>query len=583
MLGAPRIWAWRGIRRFNLIVAKENLAAQRTPDAARAEQFTAVANLSLKALSGASVQEIMETAVDKVALLLDVEFTKVLERLPDGDVLLLRAGKGWKPQYVAGETTVCAGLDSQAGYTLRQNDPVIVADLRTETRFSGPAILHDHNVVSGVSVVIPGSKRPHGVLGLHSAGPRTFAEHEIQFVQAVANVLATAIERSEADRARADAFAMVQASEERFRAVVQNAVDMVTIVNAEGAIVYDSPPVQRTLGYDPEERRGHNTLEYVHPDDTGVILESLADVTARPGAQVSAQARVRHRDGHWLTVVAAATNMLNNEAINGIVVNWHDVTERVQIQRQVEDLNAELEKRVRQRTAQLEATNSELESFAYSVSHDLRAPLRAMDGYARILLAEADDELSEMAQRYLKRIRHNAQQMDQLIQDLLAFSRLNRQELRKTELQPERLIADALDALEAEQEDRSVAIVVGDLPTVHADPTLLRAVCVNLLSNALKYTRTREPARIEVGVLQQDDQREGEPPVFFVRDNGVGFDMKYADKLFGVFQRLHRAEEYEGTGVGLATVQRIVRRHGGRVWAEGEVDKGAAVYFTLEE
>jgi light-regulated signal transduction histidine kinase (bacteriophytochrome) len=224
--------------------------------------------------------------------------------------------------------------------------------------------------------------------------------------------------------------------------------------------------------------------------------------------------------------------------------------------------------------AELEAVNRDLEAFAYSVSHDLRAPLRAIDGFSRILLADYAPTLSDEPQHYLQLVRQNAQQMGCLIDDLLTFSRLSRQPLNKQSITPTRLVREVWDDLRPEQEGRRVDIVISDLPACRADPTLLKQVFVNLLSNALKFTRQREVAQIEVGC------REGH--VYFVKDNGVGFDMQYAHKLFGVFQRLHRAEEYEGTGVGLAIVQRIIHRHDGRVWAEAEVDKGATFYFTLE-
>lgn len=408
------------------------------------------------------------------------------------------------------------------------------------------------------------------------------ASHALTFESRPARLV---IAQDITERKRADQ--LLRASEERFRAVVQNAMDMVTVIQPDGVITYDSPAVQRVLGYAPEERLGRSAESFTHPDDAPEVQEKLAEVAAKPGAQVTAQLRVRHRNGAWRIVEVTGTNMTHNEALRGIVINWHDVTERVQGQQEIERLNTQLEERVRRRTEQLEAANKELEAFAYSVSHDLRAPLRAMDGFARILLGESADELSDNAQRYLKRIRHNAQQMDQLIQDLLAFSRLNRQEFRRKAVQPDQLVREALANLEEEMEGRQIDILVQPLPQIQADPTLLRVVFANLLSNALKYTRMREPARIEVGVEQPGGEGANSPQggatVFFVRDNGVGFDMKYADKLFGVFQRLHRAEEYEGTGVGLATVQRIVRRHGGRVWVYAAVDQGATVYFTLEE
>jgi signal transduction histidine kinase len=227
-------------------------------------------------------------------------------------------------------------------------------------------------------------------------------------------------------------------------------------------------------------------------------------------------------------------------------------------------------------TAELEAANKELEAFSYSVSHDLRAPLRAIDGFSRILLKEHVPQLTPEAKRYLQLVSDNTQQMGHLIDDLLAFSRLSQQPLNKQTVMTADLVSQCLENLRAEQEGRRVEMAIGDLPSCQADLSLIKQVWTNLLSNALKYTRQREVAHIEIGCKDDGGQR-----IYYVRDNGVGFDMKYADKLFGVFQRLHRAEDYEGTGVGLAIVQRIVHRHGGRVWAEAEVDKGATFYFTI--
>jgi signal transduction histidine kinase len=236
----------------------------------------------------------------------------------------------------------------------------------------------------------------------------------------------------------------------------------------------------------------------------------------------------------------------------------------------------ELEQRVRERTAELEAANRDLEAFSYSVSHDLRAPLRAINGFARILVEEHSADLSAEARDYLQLVCDNAVQMGRLVDDLLAFSRLGRQAVRTQSVSPTGLVRRCLEELHAEQKGRRVEIILPDLPACRADPSLLKQVWLNLLANALKYTRKREQATIEVGCRSEEGQR-----TYFVRDNGVGFDMRYAGKLFGVFQRLHRAEDYEGTGVGLAIVQRIVQRHGGRVWAEAAPDHGATFFFTL--
>jgi signal transduction histidine kinase len=224
----------------------------------------------------------------------------------------------------------------------------------------------------------------------------------------------------------------------------------------------------------------------------------------------------------------------------------------------------------------LAAANKELEAFSYSVSHDLRAPLRSMSGFAKILEEDFGPRLENGGVRYLGLIQKNAEKMGSLIDDLLSFSRLNRQMLTRSLVSPAGLVQETFDSLEAERNGRKIELVVGELPPCQADYNLLRQVFVNLLSNAVKFTRSRPAARIEVGSRSEHGQT-----VYFVRDNGVGFDMLYVDKLFNVFQRLHRVEDYEGTGVGLAIVQRIVARHGGRIWAESALDQGATFCFTL--
>jgi len=233
---------------------------------------------------------------------------------------------------------------------------------------------------------------------------------------------------------------------------------------------------------------------------------------------------------------------------------------------------------VTERTRQLEAANRELEAFSYSVSHDLRAPLRAISGYASILVEDFGSSLPEEGLRFLKRVKENGDHMGHLIDDLLAFSRLGRQALRVQRVHTRAVVDRALAQVAPANDGPKVELVIGDLPDCDSDSALLEQVFVNLLGNAFKYSGKREGARIVVGAEQND---AANPPVFFVKDNGVGFDMQYVDKLFGVFQRLHRNQDFEGTGVGLAIVQRIVSRHGGRVWAEGKVNEGATFYFTL--
>ncbi|MBC8001426.1 MAG: PAS domain-containing sensor histidine kinase, partial [Opitutaceae bacterium] len=236
-----------------------------------------------------------------------------------------------------------------------------------------------------------------------------------------------------------------------------------------------------------------------------------------------------------------------------------------------------LEKRVSERTSQLQAANHELEAFSYSVSHDLRAPLRHVLGFVDLLREEAGPSLSEKSLKHLATISRSAKRMGDLIDDLLAFSRVGNSEMQKAEVNLDQLVRETVADLQAETKERTIVWTIHPLPPVTADRALLRLVLVNLLSNAVKFTGLRAEARIEIGSMPIG---EGET-VIFIHDNGAGFDPRYAGKLFGVFQRLHSNEEFEGTGIGLANVQRIIQRHGGRVWAEGIVDGGATFYFSI--
>jgi light-regulated signal transduction histidine kinase (bacteriophytochrome) len=237
---------------------------------------------------------------------------------------------------------------------------------------------------------------------------------------------------------------------------------------------------------------------------------------------------------------------------------------------------SQLLQQVLRRTHQMESANSELEAFSYSVSHDLRTPLRAIDGFSRLLVEDYEAALPEEAQKYLRRIQHNVKRMDDLINDLLMLSRIGRKMLQVEDVDMNQLVQEVLDDFRADNELKQAEIVVESLPPCKADRSLLKLVWVNLISNAIKYSSKCENPRIEVQHITQHHST-----VYLVKDNGVGFDMRYVEKLFGVFQRLHGANEYEGTGIGLATVRRIIGRHGGTVWAEAELGKGATFYFTI--
>jgi PAS domain S-box-containing protein len=724
----------------------------------RARQQQAVAELGRRGLAETDLQAFMDEAVELTARVLALEYCKVMEFPPGGDRLLLRAGVGWEEGLV-GRATEELGFGSQAGYTLHLDEPVVVEDLRSETRFSTSALLREHGVVSGMSVVIGGSDRHFGVLGAHAGQRRTFTEDDVNFLRAVANVLAAAIERERAEEkqrfladtgallssldyrttlasvarlavptladwcavdvledgsverlavehqdpekvamgmklqeryppdpeaavglpnvlrtGRAEFYAditdeMLQAgarneehlemlremgftsaivvpmnargrtlgaitlvsaesgrryaegdlglaedvarraalavdnarlyeeaqreiaergkvqeefrrSEERFRLLVQNNSDVIAVFDEAGVILYQSPSIESVLGHEPGYGIGETIFDskMAHPDDLTGIRDFLRRVRAKPGANVTVEFRLRHADGSWRSVEVIGKNLLHDPAVKGIIANYRDVTQRKRNEEEIRRLNEGLEQRITERTAQLAETNRELESFSYSVSHDLRSPVRHIGGFAEMLRNRAGSSLDETSLHYLDTILGSVEHAGALIDDLLAFSRMSRIEMRHTVVDMNQLVSLAWNDLVFDTAGRDIVRKVGTLPEVRGDPAMLRLVVGNLLSNAVKYTRARERAVIEVG--STDYERE---TVFFVRDNGVGFDMQYSHRLFGVFQRLHSAGGTKGTGIGLASVRRIVNRHGGRVWAEGRPGRGATFYFSLPQ
>ena len=386
-----------------------------------------------------------------------------------------------------------------------------------------------------------------------------------------------AVLRDISDRKRAEEILRERAS------LLDLTHDTIFVRDMRGTITYWNGGAEALYGWTSQEAIGQNAYELLRK----IFPEPLDEITAKLLRTGRWEGEVKHatRDGTWV-VVASRLSLQRDERGNpsAILETNNDVTERKKAEEALQRSHDELEIKVKERTAELHTTNAELQSvnreleaFAYSVSHDLRAPVRHIAGFTELLQKHANPVLDDKSRRHISMILDSATRMGSLVDDLLAFSRIGRAETQKTTVVLDELVKGVVSEMAPDTQSRKIVWRIGGLPICHGDPAMLRLVFANLLSNAVKFTRTRDPAEIEIGTLNQDPNEV----VVFVKDNGVGFDMKYQNKLFGVFQRLHSQEAFEGTGIGLATVQRIVHRHSGRVWGEGTIENGATFYVAL--
>jgi PAS domain S-box-containing protein len=344
-------------------------------------------------------------------------------------------------------------------------------------------------------------------------------------------------------------------------------IELLAISSYDGVFTQTNPTWQKTLGYDENELHGRKLQEFLHPEDAPATDEIIANIL-KANTSLYFENRFRAKDGtyRWLgwTIAPFAAEGL-------LYIFARDMTERRERENEIRRLNADLE----QRTLSLQLLNQELESFSYSLAHDLRTPLRSISAYSEMMTAGEAGELSAEAQKMVHTIQRNSGRMTQLMDDFLAFFRVARKDVKQESIMMPAVAREAIATVSLDTK-RHIDFKVGALPAAKGDPAMVLQVFVNLISNAVKFTARKEKAEIEIGCLS-----DRSPTVYFVKDNGVGFNMKYYSRLFGVFERLHRREEFDGTGIGLAIVQKIVQRHGGTVWAESVVEHGATFYFTL--
>jgi PAS domain S-box-containing protein len=512
----------------------------------RSAQLQAVIAFGRLALSGATIEQLWTDAMEMMQVYIDVPLVELHLYDPEAQVLRLAAADGWEN---AAQTRDLLQLDSQAGEALRKAQPIVASDVRIDPRFSDKRAFTELGVRAGMCVLMGTREDPLGVISAYTSSPRVFTTNDVRFVESIATIIGEATRTNEQKRRVIE---VLESITDSFASLDPDLI--VTYVNGRMAELYSMPREaivgKHLRGFMPNGPGDENIKYYEEALLTGraVTYESFVPST---------------NDWYEVRIYPSA---------DGLSVYLRDVTARKLGEMRMLELNEELERRVVERTTQLELANKELESFAYSVSHDLRAPLRAIDGFSQALEEDYASLLDGQAMTHLSRVRSAAKRMGDLIDALLKLAHVARQPIVPAPVDLSAIAESFASDLRSIEPDRAVRFVIDPGLRAIGEPMLLRAVLENLMGNAWKFTRNKDEAVIEFGLQGEE---------FFVRDNGAGFDMAYANKLFGAFQRLHSADEYEGTGIGLATVARIVHRHGGEIRAKGTVGAGATFYFTL--
>lgn len=523
---------------------------------------------------------------NKLDAVLDRLMAGLEEQMPGAlcSVLLLENGErlrhGAAPSLPAAYNQAIDGVAigprrGSCGTAAHFNRQIIVSDIATDPLWAEfHEIAREYDLHACWSTPIRGKEgKPLGTFAIYYREPREPTTEELALIARVTPMTGIAIERKNDEEVRRE-------NEEKYRTLFENAGDAIFLVE-EGSIIDCNLRAVEMFGCADKSGMIGKRPQDFSPSHQPGGRESRELGEEKIAATIGGQPQFfewlhTKLDGTLFPAeVTLNTVMLRGKmVVQGIV---RDISKHKAAELEIQELNTNLERRVEKRTEELKAANEEMEAFTYSVSHDLRAPLRAIHGFSNLVLANYSDQLDEKGQYLLEQINNGAQRMGQLIDDLLEFSRVGRQEMKISRIDMEDLARETFQFLSAREKERKFDFKLGKLPSAHATQPMIRQVWINLITNAIKFTRDRDIASIEIGSTLDD---EGDT-VYFIRDNGAGFDMRFVEKLFGVFQRLHSVKEFEGTGVGLALVQRIVERHGGRIWAEGQVDEGAAFYFTL--
>ena len=525
----------------------------------RVRQQDVIALLGHNALLHDDPIEFMNELVIKVADTLGNEFCKVLKLLPDGRNMLLLAGVGWKDGLV-GHAIVDTGSNSQAGYTLNSNKPVIVYDLNTETRFSGPELLHEHNVISGISIVIPGRNDPWGVLGIHSAKHKTFSKDDVNFLHSAANLLASALARKKAEDTR-------KASEEKYSKLIETAQDAI-ICDENGKITIWNKSAEKIFGYSKKEIIGKpvSTIipeRYIEKHQKGVarflesgktsIMDKIVEFSgmSKDGIEFPLEMSLSYqkiRDGHY--------------AFTAII---RDITNQKKVKQQLVKKSQEIEK-----------INNELKDFVYTVSHDLKEPLFSINGYITRLYETYYDTYDEKGRRFSNRIKANIEIMSNRIQEILEVAKVGMVTYDFKENASEDIIKNVLATLVDKIEANNInTLIQSNLPTILCDEKRIRDVFFNLVTNAIKFMGDDKKRQVTIGYNKIEGYY-----MFFVEDTGIGIRKEYQNNVFKIFSRLKQIEA-EGTGVGLIIVKKIIEMHKGEIWIESPIAKGKGTRFCF--